>query len=132
MSQKIYFPNTSEKPPRHSTTATTPRAYTSGNPAVTTQPMPATNATKHNTSNPPLLILSSCLHQARYEASLLQKVSLAQNAYLAQLAGQTDLVLPSVLKAESSQALFQNQQPIRRTHLHRRTHRDKRSSCYLA
>src|SRR5258708_5215088 len=132
MSQKIYLPTTSEKPPTHIDTATTPTAYTIGKPANTTHPRPENNAIPHSTNKPILLIPYSFLHQARYGASLPQKVSLAQNGYFAQLAGQTDLLLPSVLKAESSQALFQNQQPIRRTHLHRRTHRDKRSSCYLA
>src|SRR4051794_24849356 len=131
MSHTIYLPTTSEKPPRHITTATTPRAYTIGNPANTTQPRPESNAIQHNTNKPILLIPYSFLHQVRYGTSLPQKVLSAQSGYLAQLASQTVLVPLSVLKAESSQALFQNRRPIQRTHLSRQTQSHTRSSCYL-
>src|SRR5260221_13253545 len=131
MTKKIYLPKPSGNPPRHIHPATTPTAYTKGKPASTTHPRPESNAIPHSTNKPILLIPYSFLHQAPDGASLPQTVSSARNGYPAQLAGQTVLVPFSVLKAESSQVLFQNQQPIRRTHLHRRTHRDKRSSCYL-
>src|SRR5260221_807613 len=132
MSQKIYLPNTSEKPPRHIDTATTPTAYTKGKPASTTHPRPESNAIPHSTNKPILLIPYSFLHQAPDGASSPQTASSARNGYLAQLEGQTVLVPFSVLKAESSQALFQNRRPIQRTHLHRQTQSHTRSSCYLA